>query len=261
MKIQKQDLYYGAVLQQIAEYPAFKSINKVTEKSGLYLINKSTRLLIKYAADVGPEWSFTFSADDLQQGGSYHFFVALNCGNDSVCVLREDQLFKILDSESQGSQTIKVRYVEGESIRVSGSLGDLGYTVPHNAFPAALLGKVEPEQEKYAWPELGQMTIYRRPPEVMYRSTNRMEDLADLLGHLVGPDSVTVFIGFSTISHKWNEWSEEKLKYIEGQIKYDLGFDGFDVKVQRHTSAVDPITKKKDRPGEDEFLWKVTISA
>lgn len=260
MKIQDQDVYYGAVLQQIAEYPVFTSINRVTEKPGLYLVNDTKRMLIKYSRENGPSWTFKFTPDDLQMGEGYEYYVALNCGNRSVCMLSEWDLHKVLDANAKASQMVRVWFSDNSSIRVSGPQGQFPNTIAHNAFPASMLGRVRPEQEQYAMPPLSRLTVYNEPPQILFQSTDRMDDLADLLGGRVSSKGRTFYLGVSTVSHTWKTWNEKNLKFIEKDIQYDLGFDGYKVKIERHTPAVDPATKRKDRPCNEEFLWKLHIA-
>ncbi|MGV8891637.1 MAG: hypothetical protein ACOH2K_01525 [Burkholderiaceae bacterium] len=260
MRIQKQDLFYGPVLQQIAEYPVFTEINRITEKPGLYLINGWQQLLIKYSAEAGPEWSFSFSSGDLELFQNYECHVALNCGNDAICLLSQEELFKLVDSGVEHTQAVKVNFREGGSMRVRGPGADLNYTIAHNAFPGAMLGSVAPEQHPHAKPEFSQLTVYRDLPRVMFSTTDRMEDLADRLGHHVDENGLTVYLGLSTLSHKWPTWTNDRLKSIEQQIRYDLGFDGYKVKIERHTRTImNPKAIEKHWLGSDEFLWKLTI--
>jgi hypothetical protein len=259
MKIQEQDYYYGPVLNQIAEYPVLTTINKITEKRGLYLINRSTRLLIKYSTEGGSTWSFTFTADDLAQGEGYEFVVALNCGNNSICMLRDDQLGRILDTSCAKTQTIRVWFNAGESMRVAGPSGQLDGTIRHNEFPGNLLGIVTAPQEKYAWPELGQLTVYREPPQVALRTCDRRADLVDSVGHLCDDGETTLYIGVRSYSHKWDCWSNENLKYIEDQIKYDFSFDGYKVKVERQIKPTIYPNSKMRKDCTTEFVWRVTV--
>jgi hypothetical protein len=87
-----------------------------------------------------------------------------------------------------------------------------------------------------------------------------LEDLSDLLASRIGGGDVTVYIGFSTISHRWTQWNKENIKRIEGLIKYDLNFDGFNVEVEQYTIALNPTTKKLDQPCLEEFIWKLNIT-
>jgi hypothetical protein len=261
MKIKAHDWEYGAVLHQIVMHPVFTSINKVGDKAGRYLVNEHTDLLIKWSGGDGPEWSFSFSPEDVEIATGYYAYAALNCGGETVCLLRPEQLSSIVDVDAKGLQQVKVGFRNNESMRVSGPLGNLDRTVPHNAFPADMLGRVLPEQEPHAWPELGRLKFYREPPDLVFSSSHRLLDVADNLGWRMDGNPITVYMGVSSISQKWPEWNEERLRQIESLVKEDLTHDGYRVKVQRHTPAVQADTKKKDRPCSDEFIWKLTITA
>ena len=135
------------MLQQIVEHPVFTSINRVTEKPGFYLINGLQQLLIKYSTEAGSEWSFSFSSSDIDLLQNYFScYVALNCGSDAICLLSDDELFKIVDSGAKRTQTVKVKFFDGGSMRVAGPKGDLDHTITHNSFPCKMLGYVAPRQ-------------------------------------------------------------------------------------------------------------------
>lgn len=259
MKIQQQDIYYGAVLNQLAQYPVLTSINKIGEKAGLYLVNESDKMLIKYSRESGPVWQFGFSYDDLEQLSAWDV-VALNCGNDSICMLHVEELHKVINRDATHSQVLKVFYNAGESIRVSGPTADLPYTIPHNAFPGKLLGTMTPQEEEYAWPELVRLRFYRADGTLLGESVDRKLDLSDTLGDLVDDGPVTLYIGVTSYSHKWFWWDEKNIGHIENQIKYDFGFDGYKVKLRRHTSPNINARSKVRRQCSTEFRWEVKLS-
>jgi hypothetical protein len=91
MKIQDKDFYHGVVLTQIAEYPTFTSINKVTRKEGLYQINGDKRILIKYSKG-DDEWRFTFRKDEFEELHHYESFIVLMCAGNTVCLLPRDDI-------------------------------------------------------------------------------------------------------------------------------------------------------------------------
>jgi hypothetical protein len=262
MKIQNKDFYHGVVLTQIAEYPTFSSINKVTEKEGLYQLNNDKRILIKYSTSDEGEWRFTFSRNDLESiDHHYEFFIILVCGGSSICLLSSEDIEELLDTDADSSQWISIDYLDGEQIRVKGSLGDLSHTVAHNAFPKNLLGAVSKAQEVYSWPPLSKLNFYKQPPKLILSSEDRMLDLADRLAYNVSfKEDTTVYLGLTTISHLWEAWTEENLRKVEELIKYDLGFDGFNVEIERITDVICPYTKKQDIPCNEEFVWKLNIS-
>jgi hypothetical protein len=258
MKIQDKDIYYGVVLSQLAEYPTFTSINKVNCKDGFYQINDDKRILIKYST-ADSEWKFTISKDDIERIDFDMFFV-LVCGLDTICLLNSDDIIEIVDKESEASQWISISYPLGGQMRVKGSLGELSHVVAHNAFPKDIIG-FSSNEEKHAWPPLSQLSFYRSMPTMLFSTMNRRLDLADTLGDSIElGESRNVVFGLKTSCHEWKAWTEKNLKIIEKQIRYDLEFDGFDVEIERITSAVCPVTKKKNLPSYKEFLWNLKIS-
>lgn len=260
MKIQSRDFYHGVVLTQIAEYPIFTSINKATEKEGLYQINNDKWILIKYSTG-DEEWQFTFRKDDFDEFWRYEFFIVLVCGGNTVCLLSSEDIEEILDTDSDSSQWISVYYPDGGQMRVRGSRGDLSHTVAHNAFPKDLFGAITKKQEPYSWPPFSKLNFYKSPPELIISSEDRMLDLADHLTNEVSFDKdTTVYFGLKTISPLWKVWTEDNLKAVENLIKYDLSFDGFKVDIERITNVICPYTKKQDIPCHEEFVWELNIS-
>lgn len=143
MKIQAQDFYHGAALTQIVEHESFKALNKASTRYGHYLVNADCHVFVKYSsADEGP-WMFTFQPDHLEpvrtvldiEGCA---FACLVCGDDTVCALDSEELREVIDLQAEDVQWIRVSYPAGGSCRVTGSLGELSKTVPHNAFPRKL---------------------------------------------------------------------------------------------------------------------------
>ncbi|MGO9201683.1 MAG: hypothetical protein ACLQM8_14250 [Limisphaerales bacterium] len=74
MKINKDHLYHGAALTQVAEHPTFKAINELSlqgERSRCaFLVNTDIGLYLKYARiarEPFDEFIFTFSADNLSE--------------------------------------------------------------------------------------------------------------------------------------------------------------------------------------------------
>jgi hypothetical protein len=261
LKIQEKDFYYGAALAQLAAHPVFTSINKVTEKDGLYLVNGYKKVLIKYSSADGPEWKFTFRTEDSEVADGHELFFVLVCGASTICLLRESDIDQLLDLSTYKSQWISVTYPDGGQMRIKGSLGNLKNTVSHNSFPQDLLGSVAKKQEPYAWPPLSRLNFYEYPPGLILSSVNRILDFSDALGDKVVTDeNTTIYFGLTTISHKSKTWSEKNLCTIEKAIKYDFEFDGFDVAIERFTSPIDPCTKKKNRPCDTQFVWRLEIS-
>jgi len=260
MKTQGKDFYYGVALAQIVEYPVFTSINKVTKKNGLYQINDDIRILIKYSTADDMEWRFTFREDDLEHVFDHDIHIVLVCSEYTICLLSRVDISEILDADIASPQWVSVSCRDGEKMRVGGSLGNLSHPVAHNAFPKEVLGSVSKEQESYyAWPPFSKLKFYNKPPELLYSSEARMLDLSDTLMPSCPDDERTVYFGLTTVSDIWDTWSEDNLQKIEDHIQYDLGFDGYDVKIERITDAICGYTGKQDKPCYNEFLWKLDI--
>ena len=256
MKIQDKDFYYGVALTQIAECPTFTSINKLGDKDGLFRITDQRAILIKYSkADKG-EWRFTFQKDDFEESYNYYyFFVVLVCADDTICLLTSTDLNEILDTEADAVQWVSVSSSDEEQLRVKGSLGDLSHTVAHNAFPRYLFdSEVDRITEFSEWPPFSRFNFYRRPPTLYFSSVDRWIDFTDNLTNIAGfEEGKPIYFGLTTTSHLWKTWTEENLQEIEELIKNDLGFDGFDVEVER-------ISRKLNKSCEKEFLWKLKIT-
>ena len=140
MKIQTKDFYHGAALTQIVEHPSFTALNKADEKYGHYIVNHDIRLIVKYSSPGNGPWRFTFNSDDLETiqndiGDDVSFYACLVCGAETICLLDEEDLKFIIDTESNEAQWVRVDSPVGKSMRVSGSQGKLNHTVAHNVFP------------------------------------------------------------------------------------------------------------------------------
>ena len=263
MKIQEKDFYYGVVLAQLAEHPVFTSINKVTEKEGLYLVNDSKRLLIKYSSLNGPVWRFTFRADDFTVADGHELFFVLVCGSSTICLLYESEIKTLVDPTSKTSQWISVAFPANGQIRAKGPLGRLKHTVPHNAFPKDIFGRFGGEVGHYVWPPLSKLNFYADSPNLTFSTEDRRLDLSDRFGERVRPGNkpTVVYFGLATVSHKWRDWSEKNLRAVEEIVKYDLEFDGFDVVIERFTNPISRYNKRFNKPCTSEFVWKLKISS
>ncbi|MBL0558147.1 hypothetical protein [Aeromonas caviae] len=143
MKIQEQDQYHGPALMQIVEHPSFKALNKGSSRYGHYLVNADCHVFVRYSKAEGDSWSFTFTPEQLEPinnivQSAADVYVCLACGEYSICLISQEQLESIIDLEATESQWVKASAPEGKSFRVSGSLGKLKGTIPHNAFPKKL---------------------------------------------------------------------------------------------------------------------------
>ncbi|ASS73622.1 hypothetical protein CIG75_00600 [Tumebacillus algifaecis] len=144
MRIREQDFFHGAALTRIVEHQSFKALNKADERYGHYLINADTRIFVKYRSNEESPWQFNFTAtelegirEDLVAGA--RVFLCLVCGETTICALDSEEITTLLDINSTVQQriSVEVRQVRG-SMWLSGSLGNLDRSIPHNAFPNKL---------------------------------------------------------------------------------------------------------------------------
>ncbi|HEY6094790.1 MAG TPA: hypothetical protein VIU93_07535 [Gallionellaceae bacterium] len=140
MKIQEQDRFHGAALTQIVEHESFKALNRASPKYGHYLVNTDRHVFAKYSKATRSPWSFTFQPNDLKSiqaeiSAGNTVFLCLVCGTTTVCALTEEEFSKLIDLAFPSAQWVRVEVPSGGSCHLSGSLGSLKRTVPHNSFP------------------------------------------------------------------------------------------------------------------------------
>lgn len=150
MKTTWKHVYHGMALAQLVESGQFTALNRVDGTEGLYLVNHDRRLLIKYdAEDNNGRYTFTLNPGErklLREAAASSpggVFVALVCGDVTVCGLSLDELQLIAAWTRSGSQGLSVLVEEGRSMTVAGPLGTLPYKVPHSGpdgFPGKVLG-------------------------------------------------------------------------------------------------------------------------
>jgi hypothetical protein len=251
MRILEKDFYYGAALAQIVDYPTYTSINRVSDKNGLYLINNETKLFVKYSAVDEEEWRFTFKPDDFDDlSEEFEYYLALICAGNTICLLSNSEVDEIIDTDSDSSQWIAVNSSNSGQHKVRGSNGSLSKLVPQNAFPKKMFSDVSKQQKSFAWPELSKINIYSLSYRCTISTTDRLFDLADGLMRFEGEREV--YFGLVSYSHLWKNWDEENLIKIESRITYDLEFDGYTVDIKRITEGLAYCST--------EFIWKLSIS-
>jgi hypothetical protein len=144
MKIQRNDLYHGAVLSQLAKHRSFEALKKL-KKYGHYLVNNDRCLLVKLAtANSGP-WDFYFRSNDLNTLKSdfesgLETFAVLVCGKSTICLLNRVDFGAVIDIDSSDLQSIRVD-IPGSRMEVRGSIGALPRKIAHNAFPDKVFAK------------------------------------------------------------------------------------------------------------------------
>jgi len=150
MKIQEQDLFHGAALTQIVEHSSFKALNRASTKYGHYLVNIDRHVFVKYSKSTRSPWRFTFQPNDLQSiqaevSAGHLVFLCLVCGKTTVCALTEAEFSSLIDINASRTQWVRVEVPSGGSCHVSGSLGKLKHTVPHNSFPEKIFAYGDPQ--------------------------------------------------------------------------------------------------------------------
>ncbi|WP_321935294.1 hypothetical protein [Paraburkholderia sp. J8-2] len=264
MKIKVGDFYYGAALAQIAAHPVLSHVHSVAGKEGYYQINGDKRLLIKYATADRGTWRFTVRPDDLTDvswSADYIVWFALVCGEETICLLNDEEVRELVDVEASGSQWISVSSSNGTSMKVAGTTGRLKHRIRHNAFPHKLLTD-GPEPNKYSWPPLSRLQFYTTWPHIVRSTVDPFFDLSDALTGDIGfGDEKTVYMGLCTYSPDWSVWDNSTLKKVEKHIRYDLNFDGFDVAIERASpEVIEQGSGLFVQRCSDEFLWKLTIT-
>lgn len=103
----------------------------------------------------------------------------------------------------------------------------------------------------YLWPAHSSMTFRSAQGRIYFHSHNRRLDLADSLMNYAR--NRTVYLDFSTKAQEWEYWDVEKVNAIESLIRYNLGFDGYRVRIVRLLPVSD------DYPCTSPFSWKLEI--
>lgn len=105
-----------------------------------------------------------------------------------------------------------------------------------------------------AWPPRPLFIFHNARGKIYFSSEDRKLDLADSLMLSSATKSRTVYLQFSTKAKGWDYWTDENVKAIEDRIRYDLGFDGYRVKIEpRHFILPD------ESPCSESLCWKLTI--
>lgn len=147
MKIQAQDLYYGAVLTQITEHPSFTALSKADSQLGHYVVNHEIRLTVKYSSIEFSPWQFDFSPAELQSikrdmQTTDRVYLCLMCGQETICALNLIEFTSLIDLNSFEYQPIVVEAPTNDSMYVSGTVGKLPRTLSHNSFPSKIFQSV-----------------------------------------------------------------------------------------------------------------------
>jgi hypothetical protein len=260
--------YYGLVLQKIADYPYFTTINKFTTQEGVYKIDDN-QILIKYlkAEDENGEWRFEFDAADFENLSPFDWGVVLVLGRHAICLLTWQDLDTVLNIRNNRPKWINVKCVDIRGrpmMKVTGSRGHgtrYTTTVAYDAFPKNLIGSVTRVEEEFAFPAFSVLNFYNNNHRLLFTSTDRKLDLADFFLRIREDDDgiKTVNLGLSTISPLWETWNEDNLSKIEKIIRDDLEYDYDFVEINRKTYKVNSVNPQ-ERYCSSEFEWTLKIS-
>ena len=167
MHIDKNHLYHGAALIQIAEDPKFTSINELKIKKVSYRdvfgINKDSAVFLKYAgepANVHQEFVFNFdkaTRDRLKEIGDHvgHLVLGLVCVEaEHICCITSTEFWRLINrritakGEEEDQITILITCPPSEGFHVyvnkpgvkNMKIGK-NLNVPRNAFPKKVFTK------------------------------------------------------------------------------------------------------------------------
>lgn len=109
------------------------------------------------------------------------------------------------------------------------------------------------QERFFAYPPRSIISFYGRGlsgrwNNLLFWTRDRLIDLSDTFGD----DRDQFCMHIKTQSKKWTIWSDDRIKWIEGRIRYDLGFDGYKVAIRR-------LTTQRNHPCSEEFRWMLTL--
>lgn len=147
LQIRERHIYYGILFAQLADCATI-TVKRARKHPGHFRINRQF-LLAKRASTDGPSWHFTFSpseidtlkVDRLEAGTvSAKAYVALICGTEKICLLRQREWGKLLDTRAVNrcDQTVRVKQRRNCQLEVTSSHGTLNHKIPANRFPQLL---------------------------------------------------------------------------------------------------------------------------
>ncbi len=150
------ELFHGIALTKLvrSDHPiTLRMIETNTSEAwSAYTLDGQTTLYIKHSTalkksvrDKFITWPFSFSPNDihkiaeLSEQRSVH--VALVCGNKTmqikemqICLIDPDQVKQLIDVGGSDAQSIRVKYIPGKSLRVTGSISAKELIVARNKF-------------------------------------------------------------------------------------------------------------------------------
>ena len=140
--INEFEFYHGAALLALAQASkksvSIESLKGIYENNA-YIVNNKVGVYIKHTKTRLSPWRFTFHKkhqDTIKELKDLYGDVVLLlvCHDDGVVGLDFDDLKKILNHSHEEVEWIKVERGKRKNYRVSGSDGDLGFTITRDDF-------------------------------------------------------------------------------------------------------------------------------
>lgn len=104
------------------------------------------------------------------------------------------------------------------------------------------------------WPPHSKIVCFNSTGNIIAKSKRRRLDLSDsLMLWRVDIQPLLISIEVSTRDKNWNVWNSKNVEKIESHIAYDLGFDGYKVKIDRVSKPAKTLCK-------NPFRWSLEIS-
>lgn len=254
MRIQEQDIYFGCVFSQILDYAALTTIKKLEGQQGAYTINDESLLVIKYSRETGLQWKFTLSKSELapfkEEDLLMPVFLVFVCSFQHICVVKRSDVMKLL-GKGRAKQTFVISLESKGYFYIRNRDLDLFSQIPVRAFPSLIFETFAEKDDRFAWPPLCMVNVYREKPIKIYSSNDRRLDLSDLLMQNLSDSEVRVsYIGVSTNNPSWENWDETTKRKVVEHMVYMFEFEGVAVDIE-------PVTNEIDSWCTDEFIWKI----
>lgn len=138
--IDKEEFYRGAALALLLEDFRCKSVRRLGK--GGYVVG-DTFFQIRFTTKARSPWGFTITESDIErfEVGRHEAstqMLVLVCGGDGICVLRSDEVSKLL-GDKPGS--VSARRKHNTQYEVRGSSERLNYKIPRNRWPTIVFEK------------------------------------------------------------------------------------------------------------------------
>ncbi len=104
----------------------------------------------------------------------------------------------------------------------------------------------------FRWPPMPTFTFYSSSGKILLVERDADLDLFKTLMLDWPKDTRTIHIGISSHGKTWPSWTESRINYVEGLIRYDLCYDGCRVRIKRVTNGL-------RHKGSSEFRWTLSV--